>query len=1044
MTSAPINGVLLRLFRRPLNRDGSKPESFDFFTFGYFDGMSFERKQDLQNLYLDWDKVGLNQPQDSYEEQRLYLYTKLSSTSREFQAQDLDILLPSRESAKYPLLIVSTELKLDDGFLRSNSLEQLESTINDLLSQAIRQGLDAGDLQGELFFKTFYSLSYSDFLVIFRASSFTDVMFIVSLLRDFQFDSHPLVKSSYSITGFDPDNLLTASSTDHRATVYASLKPGGSLEVVQSKIHDTLDGHSVVSDVFGKYDLSITINAAPLKKILELCWALQTEQTPFLDNLVHIHTRWLVNTPPNGVVKPEELTRQHQPNLVYGAPPPPSNDLTEQTEKKWFVLHNKIIEMQKNGSPAFPDSILVSVTNLLRQYCQICKNEEADSLMMSEFRQLLNTIMIELEQRVKDAGKDEDEDPYSAETGPILKLRSLQVAIEYFSEYIQDQIQASQLDFEVPTHNTKFIGSLTSIANIYSYIVEIFESKIFKELDDRSEWAFFTEMDRHNAITSQVLFANQCEGKYYYLVPILLDVTSFFDILNSIPLLFHEIGHYIPPRSREENNRVYLQTICDDLAQMLLYKVVFKNAPVLSPEVEFDAMIANIIPMISKNLFTTIWKKVDLCGTQDLLLEDLVKGVPLLDIRDVFSPCVFVSEDNSNPSEELRIINEIYQQISGSVDELPKLSRQLDQLIYTKPEIGASTELSKIKKELANAVRRGSRTRIWLENLLEEGATGPAFVRDWNRYIEPIRRHLLPLIVDSQKTVIEICKIRPDDNELPAQLLQILDRLANIPIICDEDILERCETLQSALSKIRSEKAELWKSVVDCLMVQIGDYVDRKLASETSAHLERETELNLEDLAACHLNEDSPANRAYITNRLVDFWAKPNTWELVTQDLTLFQLVFKEVRADYFMCRLLQLDRNRYLEVADKHLQKLGIKQYDSSYQLRKDVLFETKLFAHQAGGDSQDPLKIDKSTIDHKANPVIEETFKGLRLNHLVKYLDEIQENDCIFIENMKDLSIQELREGYHTLCMDGPEKFAREVAFIEKFTQKSYQLGR
>jgi hypothetical protein len=547
--------------------------------------------------------IGESSSETILEEQYLFLYTN--------NAPEVYSTLLASSDNKYPLIVL-TELKLQDKVVKGN-LAGAERKIKEV----------TGSWKGKgTYFKfhVFKSLGSSDYVIVFRTRSYSEVERCVLELRNKTIDIRkitcPIFEFTYSIAGVDWRCLdcLDDIEPESYALIRSSIRPPFSFQNMADRINKNPEnGDGSWYSTFGRYDLAYYISQKPLKTIVDL---LYKKGEDGYSKLLHpantqlginnTSTSWLFKMDNLDITEREDLPdyRQIQSSNFH-------NDASE-LENCCNYLYGKV-----------PKGIWIALYQIIRIYSLIRQGAFHDTYLYYELHKIIITLLdltlasMGLKGKKLEAIKAGEPDiPFEV----ILSednLVSLLNGIQYVTETIQNRIQASQLVFEVPTYNFNFIGSAAKLSIMYTAIVELFEDAVRKlnkipsrecKANKRCEFEFFTVTHYSNVIDSIMLFPyiNNVKRK---LVPIVLDSASFFEMNHSIAYLIHELGHYIFPNDYEKRNKIFARSIYNWYARNIVFNMIYKRQATLMEILKGNSK--EIIAEIQKIVYQKIEKDVN-------------------------------------------------------------------------------------------------------------------------------------------------------------------------------------------------------------------------------------------------------------------------------------------------------------------------------------------------------------------------------------------------------------------------------------------------
>lgn len=539
------HSVLIRLLHKPPTLIQKIPP-YKFFTLGYFDGIVVDHKvSSLEDFYFEKKKQGKEtQYQTSgFEEQHLCLYTKYPSENYS--------LIFDNDIHKLPLIVI-TELRLkDETKIPFNVLQQK-------ITEAVKK-FSNENLNSELLIKweLFNSLGFNDFAIVFRLNRINVMRKLILNIRNIRFDNQKIVYSTYSIAGFcrNYEKSQTLSETV-TASIQVSMRDSQSYKEVEEQINLELQSGVVISKhMLGKYDEEFRIET-DIRDFLGLFYKNKKEVifTPnhqfYLKHINFTSTKILLANNGSKVSDSIDPDSQNSDSNYSGELENSLNgdeQLRIQIERNEKALRNYCDRVRK--IPNFPESPAISLSRLVNSFSIASRSKLTDKTSESNMYEILEMFFHLI---FADSGYSFPQikiNPDFQMQGQSrnIDLRSLERGIENISNLFQTQIQASSYLFESPSFNLKFIGSLKTIQKMYAQVVESFEKSINgirAGMKNNEKINFFTTIDTSSLIMSSVLFPRAIHRAELKLVPIQLDITSFYDFEFAIPYLIHEIGHH--------------------------------------------------------------------------------------------------------------------------------------------------------------------------------------------------------------------------------------------------------------------------------------------------------------------------------------------------------------------------------------------------------------------------------------------------------------------------------------------------------------------
>lgn len=569
--SPKTSGLKIRLYRRPLALTDDPFPAVDFLIWGYFDWASLKwEDKSLLNFYVRAEQEARY---PKYEEQFLCAFSRDEQNS---------ILRSS-----YPLLVL-TEIKFQDSLLARIRKENQGDDLFSILLHLVQEKLEElAYPQGQLDFQIFYSLGYSELIIVFRADSFQPVLEQVSSLKQcLNYRGELLVHSTYSIFGISKEAVAQWNEPNiQRASIFFSLKAGLSLPQLEAKLRSALPEENIeASPLFGKYDTEVSfIKPHSVANIAQqfLGNGILSPNHPFFKKNIHYtRTRWFYDPPAPRFIEQNLLPTDDQTGPEASCP--------LNKEQKMLAILNEVGQYIVEGNVRLskklsnPNSFFMGLLDIVNYYQQVVHNGNVSPLLREELADILATLMkvilcdmgvdpSEVDDCFEGKKKVEDLQPKR-----VCERDSFELAIHMLSELLQNWIQSTRMVMEGPVYNIRYINASTKIYIAYYTLVETLERALDRDYIDKNQPKpnFFTVIHHANEIKSQFLFPKSRGNQW--LIPIRLDKESFFSPVHSIPYLGHEIGHYIFPDVQSRNIQ-FVRMVCAEIARRLFFSVVIGN-----------------------------------------------------------------------------------------------------------------------------------------------------------------------------------------------------------------------------------------------------------------------------------------------------------------------------------------------------------------------------------------------------------------------------------------------------------------------------------
>jgi hypothetical protein len=202
--------VVLRFYRRLHNHNLAENKDFEYWMWGYYDGMNLSITKARDEYMID-DGHHIN----GKDLNRIYEIHSLSMYSFEDEVKIKKIM---GKNKALPLVVV-TQIKLNEaGFILykddySYRLETIIQELQDYLDRSITEFNDKNEYinkEGEkVQYQIYRTLTYSDFVIVFRTDDYQKVAYIVDELRSLRYPYNNrrrkgcLVRFTYSAAGLN-------------------------------------------------------------------------------------------------------------------------------------------------------------------------------------------------------------------------------------------------------------------------------------------------------------------------------------------------------------------------------------------------------------------------------------------------------------------------------------------------------------------------------------------------------------------------------------------------------------------------------------------------------------------------------------------------------------------------------------------------------------------------------------------------------------------------------------------------------------------------
>ncbi|NSW90690.1 MAG: hypothetical protein HPY74_08460 [Firmicutes bacterium] len=246
----------------------------------------------------------------------------------------------------------------------------------------------------------------------------------------------------------------------------------------------------------------------------------------------------------------------------------------------------------------------------------------------------------------------------------------------------------------------------------------------------------------------------------------------------------------------------------------------------------------------------------------------------------------------------------------------------------------------------------------------------------------------------------------------------------------------------------------IWKSMMDNLFENIANKLKQQLTSEQNGECEEAARY----LASCWLHEDTVENRNCFTKEFIRILDSGEMKEIITEIADRTKDFFSEVIADAYMCSLLGLSRDEYLNlVFDFFRFSYGIQLKDffknsDSFNIHDAITIQARVWMILTGFNCRLDTDITCSSWQMvqkqniKEKEIAESTYKKvkcfikeIRGEYLFKYMDEVFDFCNNELLSGKCYEIWKLRENYRNFCSsDSNDKISRQVQFIQYYWLK------
>jgi hypothetical protein len=306
-----------------------------------------------------------------------------------------------------------------------------------------------------------------------------------------------------------------------------------------------------------------------------------------------------------------------------------------------------------------------------------------------------------------------------------------------------------------------------------------------------------------------------------------------------------------------------------------------------------------------------------------------------------------------------------------------------------------------------------------------------------------------------------------------ANSLDNIDRPDNARYLCHMECIPKDNASQPAFSG--NKQLHTWKSMMDKLFLDVANKLKQQLTSEQNGECEEIAGY----LASCWLHEDIPENRACFAKEFVRIFKSQEIKDFIIEISDRTKNFFTEVIADVYMCCLLGLGKEEYLNLVydffrfsygidpdDLPKNNTGNGNFHDAVTIQARVWMiltgfncqSDKDMAHVSRQMSQDVKE--RETMEFAYNR-IKSFIKEIRGEYLFEYMDEVFDfcNNELLGKYCPELN--KLRKNYRELsCMnniscpdnkscpdngnpkndncDNCDKISRQFQFIEYYWLK------
>jgi hypothetical protein len=948
-------GIVIELQRFPTHEVEGKRNQFtnSLMLWGYFDTFKyhiFTNITEFQHYYLEESEKELT---DALEVRHLYCISDNDYCDGQIPLLDTRYNIPNsdRRTAELPLLVI-TELKINISYLKFLVDENVTSWKSKLFHQ-ISEDLNnyKADYQNEdgyldYIFEILFDMGSGDVIVIFRSNNYDLVMNAIHSLKQSSIKIHedkiPYIIASYSIAGIHTKKKYSKSLTIS-ATISLSAKfpieINKAYRQIQKQCNIPLDRK--INSKFGKYDFEFYTKDVPAPSFMSLFQddgPLNPNSSFFHDNINAVSTS--ISMPFNVNPQQESVHR---------------NVITTNSEiplKLEFIRKAKII----------PEGCIRFLYQLFQLRNQVENIVLFEDFFNDEFDVLYRSFIELIHLECKDA----------VESGKSFASDSLNSGINLFSHLFQDRIYSSIFLLEGPSTNVKFSGSLTKILVVYSTLIDVYK-KLFLALPStdnhkfNSVLNFFIVIDATNNIETMMLFPRASNSKKERLISVSLNNAVFPDMKTAIPLITHEVCHYLRPFSRKDRNLNFLEIITRNLALRVYHQILTDVNQSAIPSFlanrlrnEYPKEINNAIDVIANKLRDKIlnYQEIFISGTENgykyhekkFLNEEAV----FLDFVNSISLIIgtfFLTYDEYFPTIMKRFTEELQVLSEGRIPE--EIYEQIQ--IYFQWMIDAISDYKP-----ATEIRRWD--NLWQQFIYEqESQIDPSIFEGlkywWNELLDYYEKKLE--IGNRESKVFEFWN----------------------SVIHDSKILETIDNINDILITERNKKG-----------------TDNPATIQIS-------------MARLQANPANTSNETVVLNLLRKIYTDSFMNDVISM-IDIYQRRYKEVMADFFMVNLLNLTPEGYKKVWEK-TRSYDAKNDPITDNQTNEYLFRSNLLFSGKSVTAED-VDFDRLPSDYHSTKIAFDLF-----NHCLndRYLSQLKEDFNSFIEqdgNEECKNIRKIRTAF------------------------------
>lgn len=561
------HGILVRLFKKLVpNHSYASNQHFDYLVWSYFDGINFEKVEDISDFYVGKNPLYPHSTYNRYyEEQHLHLYL-----SDLVERAHSDEFIWGKKFGGFPLISL-TEIKIADKAITKQGLQTLEKEIRETIEKQLFNKEDS------ITYEVYRALGYGEFVIITKCQSYSLIFDVVAMLRGLNY-----IWSTYTILGVSKD-IEHLNDWDDPFYGMVSIKLTASsmsgIKAIKEKLEAHLKSDSEAApeikfnSTFGRYDFEFLIGDGvhPIssRKVIELFHngPFNSNSAEYHQNILLTNTHWLFMNQSTESMYDSEAFMQM------------STTLSEHTA--FVATLNQIYE--KRLIPFLPETLQVSFRETLYSFERMIQSFYKFSQLYEMKEIIISLLYIMMEslgytrEQICCLLKDESKKIEVIEPDSPLDASHLALVISLIANYMMDMLHSSRSFFEISNQNIKFSGYIAKIIMAYSSIIDTIEIDVEECIRQNgkinaiySSLCFFLSVNISHEVDSYMLFPNSSNTPAKRLISIRCDTNSLFRIESAICYFMHEIGHFVPPKDRRVRNKVLLRAVCAFSARLFV------------------------------------------------------------------------------------------------------------------------------------------------------------------------------------------------------------------------------------------------------------------------------------------------------------------------------------------------------------------------------------------------------------------------------------------------------------------------------------------